>query len=318
MLHRIEALILPVIALSCASAARLPPRGEALNDRPVIGILTQEVTDPNLQQYGRTYIPSSYVKYIESGGARVIPIRLNQTREQHEKIFRSINGLIFIGGAVDLETSDFAHTAGIYFRLALKANDEGDYFPIWGTCLGFQLLTVQVAGKNLLSNTMANNIAMPLNLTSEAQSSRMFASFPPELFKALAEEPLTGNFHHYGVTEQVFIGNEKLSSFFTVLSTNEAKNGAVFVSTMEGKKYPFYGVQWHPEVNRFQWHPQYTFPHSKNAVHVSSLLAQFLVNEGRRSSHHFSQPEEESQALIYNFTPVYAANFSGYEQIYFF
>lgn len=31
----------------------------------------------------------------------------------------------------------------------------------------------------------------------------MFASFPPELFKALAEEPLTGNFHHYGVTEQV-------------------------------------------------------------------------------------------------------------------
>lgn len=48
-----------------------------------------------------------------------------------------------------------------------------------------------------------------------------------------------------------------------------------------GKKYPFYGVQWHPEVNRFQWHPQYNFPHSKNAVHVSSLLAQFLVNEGK-------------------------------------
>ncbi|KAF5897829.1 gamma-glutamyl hydrolase-like, partial [Clarias magur] len=242
-------------------------------------ILTQEVTDPNLRLYGKTYIPSSYVKYIESGGARVIPIRLNLTREQHEKIFRSINGLMFIGGVVDLETSDFAHTAGIYFRLALKANDEGDYFPIWGTCLGFELLTVQVAGKNLLTNTTANNISMPLNLTAEARSSRMFASFPPELVKALAEEPLTGNFHNYGVTERVFVGNEKLSSFFSVLSTNEAKNGAVFVSTMEGKRYPFYGVQWHPEVNRFQWDPHYSFPHSKNAVHVSSLLAQFLVNE---------------------------------------
>ncbi|XP_060737975.1 gamma-glutamyl hydrolase [Tachysurus vachellii] len=317
MLNRIAALPFLVLAVSCASAARLP-LVETPNDRPVIGILTQEVNDSSLRLYGRTYIPSSYVKYIESGGARVIPIRLNQTREEHEKIFRSVNGLIFIGGAVDLETSDFAHTAGLYFRLALQANNEGDYFPIWGTCMGFQLLTVQVAGENLLSKTMAENISMPLNLTSEAQSSRMFASFPPELFKALSEEPLTGNFHHYGITEQVFVGNEKLSSFFTILSTNKAENGAVFVSTMEGKKYPFYGVQWHPEVNRFQWDPHYSFPHSKNAVQVSSLLAQFLVNEGRRSSHHFSQPEEETRALIYNYNPVYTANFSSYEQVYFF
>ncbi|KAG7332015.1 hypothetical protein KOW79_003849 [Hemibagrus wyckioides] len=317
MLHRIAALIFLVLAVRCARAARLP-LVETLNDRPVIGILTQEVRDPSLRPYGGTYIPSSYVKYIESGGARVIPIRLNQTIEEHEKIFRSINGLIFIGGAVDLETSDFAHTAGFYFRLALKANDEGDYFPIWGTCLGFQLLTVLVAGENLLSKTMADNISMPLNLTSDARASRMFKSFPPELFRALSEEPLTGNFHHYGVTEQVFVGNEKLSSFFTILSINQAENGAVFVSSMEGKKYPFYGVQWHPEVNRFQWNPHYTFPHSKNAVQVSSLLAQFLANEGRRSSHHFSQPEEESQALIYNYNPVYTANVSAYEQVYFF
>lgn len=47
-----------------------------------------------------------------------------------------------------------------------------------------------------------------------------------------------------------------------------------------GRKYPFYGVQWHPEVNRFQWNPHYSFPHSRNAVHVSSQLAQFLANEG--------------------------------------
>ncbi|XP_017322561.1 gamma-glutamyl hydrolase [Ictalurus punctatus] len=317
MLHRIAALLLPVLAVSCASAARLPRR-ETLNDRPLIGILAQEVTDSELRPYGATYIPSSYVKYIESGGAQVIPIRLNLTREEHEKLFQSINGLVFIGGAVNLETSLFAHTAGIYFRLALKANDEGDYFPIWGTCLGFQLLTVQVAGENLLSKTMADNVSMPLNLTSEAQSSRMFASFPPELVKALSEEPVTGNFHHYGVTEQVFVGNKKLSSFFTILSTNKAENGVVFVSTMEGKKYPFYGVQWHPEVNCFQWNSHYSFPHSKNAVHVSSLLSQLLANEGRRSSHHFSQLEEERRALIYNYNPVYTENFSAYEQIYFF
>jgi len=24
----------------------------------------------------------------------------------------------------------------------MKANDDGDYFPVWGTCLGFELLNV--------------------------------------------------------------------------------------------------------------------------------------------------------------------------------
>lgn len=47
-----------------------------------------------------------------------------------------------------------------------QANDAGDFFPIWGTCMGMQLLTVLVAGKNLLSNTTALNLALPLDLTA--------------------------------------------------------------------------------------------------------------------------------------------------------
>ncbi|XP_026100152.1 gamma-glutamyl hydrolase-like [Carassius auratus] len=306
-----------VLALCGADAFTLPQRNEPDNDRPIIGILTQEVDD-YMRKFGETYIPSSYVKYIESGGARVVPIRLNQSFAEHEKIFRSINGLLLIGGSVNLETSDFARTAGIYFRLALNANDEGDYFPIWGTCLGFQLLTVLVAGENLLSKTTAENVTYPLNFTAEASPSRMFTNFPSDIRKALSQEPLTANFHHYGVTKEAFLGNEKLSGFFSVLSTNIAQNGFEFVSTVEGRKYPFYGVQWHPEVNRFQWDPHYNFPHSRNAVHVSSLLAEFFVNEGRRSSHHFREAAEESSALIYNYSPVYVANISAYEQSYFF
>lgn len=48
----------------------------------------------------------------------------------------------------------------------LQANDAGDFFPIWGTCMGMQLLTVVVAGENLLTNTTAENVALPLNLTT--------------------------------------------------------------------------------------------------------------------------------------------------------
>ncbi|XP_069555464.1 gamma-glutamyl hydrolase [Brachyistius frenatus] len=291
---------------------------ELVNDRPVIGVLTQLVSDEAMKPFGRTYIPASYVKYMESGGSRVMPIRLTLSTVEYENIFKKINGLLLIGGAVDLEISDFARVAKIFYKLALVANDAGDFFPIWGTCMGMQLLTVLVAGENLLTSTMAENVAMPLNLTSEAHTSKMFEGFPDELMKALTQEPLTGNFHHYGVTVKAFQENDKLQSFFSLLSTNVAENGTHFVSTLEGKRYPFYGVQWHPEVNRFQWNRKLNFPHSPHAVQLSSLLAQFFVNEGRRSLHQFDNPEEEASSLIYNYTPVYAGNFTGYEQLYFF
>ncbi|XP_034026492.1 gamma-glutamyl hydrolase isoform X2 [Thalassophryne amazonica] len=283
-----------------------------------MGILTQIISDEVMKPYGKTYIPSSYVKYTESGGSRVMPIRLDLSTAEYKTIFQSINGLLLIGGAVNLQTSDFAKVAKIFYQLALEANDARDYFPIWGTCMGLQLLTVLVSGELLMSRTPAENIAMPLNLTSDAYLSRMFATFSGDFMETLTQERLTGNFHHYGITVKDFVGNEKLNSFFNILSTNVATNGVQFVSTMEAKKYPFYGVQWHPEVNRFQWDIKENFPHSHHAAQLSALLADFFVNEGRKSLHHFSSPEEEAASLIYMYTPVYAGNFTSYEQIYFF
>ncbi|XP_019954906.1 gamma-glutamyl hydrolase [Paralichthys olivaceus] len=310
--------LLLVSCICCSRAMTTALNQEASNDRPVIGILTQMVSDDVLKPWGKVFIPASYVKYIESGGSRVMPIRLTHTTREYENIFKKINGLLLIGGAVDLQKSDYAKVAKIFYQLALKANDAGDFFPIWGTCMGMQLLTVLVAGENLLTNTTAENIALPLNLTPEAHSSRMFQGFSDDFMKILTQEPLTGNFHHYGLEMKSFQENEKLRNFFSLLSTNVAENRAHFVSTIEGKRYPFYGVQWHPEVNRFQWDRKLNFPHSPHAVQLSSLLGEFFVNEGRKSSHRFDDPEEEDSSLIYNYTPIFTGNLTGYEQLYFF
>lgn len=47
-------------------------------DRPIIGILAQ-TTRGHMETFGRTYIGASYVKYIESAGGRVVPIRYRLT-----------------------------------------------------------------------------------------------------------------------------------------------------------------------------------------------------------------------------------------------
>ena len=47
-----------------------------------------------------------------------------------------------------------------------------------------------------------------------------------------------------------------------------------------GRDYPFYGVQWHPEKNPFEWTSAAVINHSKKAVLVTQYVADFFVNQG--------------------------------------
>ncbi|CAM4585763.1 unnamed protein product [Lepidochelys kempii] len=157
----------------------------------------------------------------------------------------SINGVLFPGGGVSLKTSEYSRVARIFYKKALKTNDKGDYFPVWGTCLGHQELTYLTSGKNLLVKLKTENISLPLNFTtdehykyhlvsqeSSAKDSRMFQNFPDDLLQKLATEPLTAHFHKRSVSIKNFRKNEKLTNFYKVLTTNT--DGKIeFASTME-------------------------------------------------------------------------------------
>ncbi|XP_070603952.1 gamma-glutamyl hydrolase isoform X2 [Erythrolamprus reginae] len=279
------------------------------------GILAQE-TSKTFRKFGSSYIAASYVKFIESAGARVVPVRLNRSNEEYDEIFRSINGILFPGGSVNLATSEFSRVAKIFYTKALEANDREDYFPIWGTCLGHQLLTYLTSGENLLVRTNTNGFTMPLNFTEASKDSKMFHDFPEEIYELLASEPVSSHFHFWSLSTQNYSRNEKLRNFYKILTTNF--HMVEFISTMEAYRYPIYGVQWHPEKNPFEWKNSTGIPHSSASIKVTFFLADFLVNEARKSNHHFSSKKAEADALIYNFNPVYTGTFSSFDQAYFF
>lgn len=118
---------------------------DVLNEAPIIGVLSQEISYYLEGKYPGEYesfIAASYVKFVEGGGARVIPIWINKTEEYYIEIMSRINGVLFPGGATWFDQSDGYADAGMYiYKNAKRLNDAGDYFPIWGTCLGFELLT---------------------------------------------------------------------------------------------------------------------------------------------------------------------------------
>ncbi|XP_029630131.1 gamma-glutamyl hydrolase [Salmo trutta] len=309
--------VLAVLAACLCGVPLLVVCSDHLNYRPIIGVLAQEniVGDPHAQ--GSSYIAASYVKYLESAGARVVPIKIHQTDEEYEKIFNSINGLLLPGGDVDLETSQFSRLSKIFYDLAIKANDASDYFPIWGTCQGLQQMTVLTSNKNLLTLTDTKAVALPLTFTPASQNSRLFKAFPGNLLQSLSEDNITSNFHSWSLSLQNYSRNAKLKRFYKILTTN-TDGRREFISTMEAYHYPFYAVQWHPEKSPFEWVDKPGMVHSAASVRASFYTALFFVSEAMKNRHKFSSASEEGRALIYNYSPVFTGLDGIFVQNYYF
>lgn len=56
-----------------------------------------------------------------------------------------------------------------------------------------------------------------------------------------------------------------------------------FLSTIEGRRYPVYGVQYHPEVVQWDWTKSALFINrSVRSIAVSAYLGNFFVREARK------------------------------------
>jgi len=283
------------------------------NNRPIIGVLTQ----PDSERFpSLSYLETDYVHWIEGSGGRVVPLPYDASPELLSKLLSMVNGLLFTGGGLYLGFNDsYYNTSRFLFEWAQQAHDQGDYFPVWGTCQGFQLLCLLVAQSNetvLQVNAFdSENLGLALDLTEEAASSRLFSSIGDTATRILSSENVTMNLHQDGVDPQLFRGgNEFITSFFSLLSTNVDRRGKPFGSTMEARdsaRRPIYGVQWHPERNAFDWDlPETALSHTADAIFATQSLARFLVDQARRNFHKFPSVEVEGRALIYNWGPFYS------------
>jgi gamma-glutamyl hydrolase len=282
---------------------------KASNDRPIIGIYAQPKSSSNCPN-GKTceYIAASYVKFVESHGGRAVPISYYASNDTIDELFSSLNGVLMPGGGSTISSS-----AWRVYENAIAANDNGDSFPIWGTCNGFEWL-VELGGGVLESGFDSENISLPLVMTDDAPTSRLFSSLDPSLYSMLQGNDTSAfNNHGAGITPEHFKSYSKLDATFSVLSTSFDRNGVEFVSTMEAYNYPFYGVQWHPEKNVWELGetsaglPYENIPHTPDAISTTLYLADVLITESRKNDHKFPTETEESEALIWQYPIYYTA-----------
>lgn len=297
------------------------------NNKPLIGILTQ----PCHYCPGKSYIAAGYVKLIEMAGGRAVPVRFYASDEELYRIFKQINGLIFPGGLTWLWLdSPYVLAARKLWNWAREENDKGNPFPIHGTCLGHQLLHIletNISRNDLLVDT--DSVAHPatLEFTADANSSKFFGALPADLKQKLGDPTLNLALenHMYGIPPAFFDRWPELKEAFTIISTTKDRVGLEYVSTVEHKRYPFTGTQWHPEKPPFEFGME-EIPHTLDAIRISQYIANQIVHTARHSQHRPESKEQELALQIYSTPLIFSArfevfdddNYDGPDQTYYF
>ncbi|KAK9204258.1 hypothetical protein WN943_014516 [Citrus x changshan-huyou] len=307
-------------SVSTTFSAHCPAPDPSLNYRPVIGILSHPGDGASGRLSNATnasYIAASYVKFVESGGARVIPLIFNEPEEILFEKLELVNGILYTGGWA--KSGLYYDIVEKIFKKILEKNDAGDHFPVYAICLGFELLSMIVSeDRNILETFDGANQASTLQFVKNINiEGTLFQRFPPELLKKLSTDCLVMQNHHYGISPERMQANQELAKFFKILTTSMDEYNKVYVSTVQAYNYPVTAFQWHPEKNAFEWGPK-AIPHTEDAIRVTQQAANFFISEARKSSNR-PPARKVLDNLIYNYGPTYCGKAGkGYDEVYIF
>ena len=323
----------PALTMKPVLAFALLLTCNAQNMRPVIGCMAQPA-DPDLGGPDRQYLVSSYVQWLESAGAQVVPVLFNQSQADLRLLFGQLSGLLLPGGHCGTHGTAYGNASWQLLTMAKQANDAGKFFPVWGTCQGHEQLAQFGSGAmepSILNRTQGTEgLIVALNLTHAGLSSRLLREAPSHIVTALQHNPITVNLHSFSaLASRIEHVGSATHAFFRVVGTNQDVHGKEFVSLFEARQYPFYGSQFHPEKNAFEWNQSWednnTAVGSKGGAHsalgvaTSQYFANFFVAEARRCPHRWNWAAPPAP-LIYDFEPTKTSSttMQQWEQCYVF
>ena len=114
-----------------------------------IGIMTAPWLTNVKDSLITSYMASSYVKWLESSGALVVPIEFDLPKPKMLGFLRQLNGIVLIGGGIDnVKTHNLnqflSYQDSLYYVLnyAMYQNKANNYFPVWCTCMSFEMAAI--------------------------------------------------------------------------------------------------------------------------------------------------------------------------------
>ena len=175
--------------------------------KPVIGMygLVEPISD--YEKYTKEAIDGGFVRWLEASGAEVAVIHIWYTHEQIISLLNQINGVLFSAGPRRPLKYDEPWE--------LKAKYIFDYarnngIPIWGTCLGMQMITKFMADDNKPLDKYDNIGLKKVELTNLAKESNLLSLFKEKDYDNLNNSETSFHIHKHGISPESFYSNKNL------------------------------------------------------------------------------------------------------------
>jgi len=280
---------------------------------PIFGIIS---IPSDLAQYPAdqwSYFPTSYAKFIESGGAQVIPIQYDLPRENLTALLNSVNGVLFPGGGSNFTDAEgnltpIAETLKYVVEYVIQQNTEFDnYYPLWGTCLGFEVIAMIIAENfSILSKCEKCIDVSKNNFLNTNYTSKLFAGLPEDLQEKLSYANLSHFSEEYKLDVTAFENSPPLMELLTPIAYTYDAAGVKYISAYESPKIPIYATQFHQEGSTYGWGGK-TTNHGMDAVRLQQYLSNFLVSEALKNKNIFADFQSH---LVENCNVTMVANSS--------
>ena len=255
--------------------------------KPVIGMygLVEPISD--YEKYTKEAIDGGFVRWLEASGAEVVVIHIWYTHEQIISLLNQINGVLFSAGPRrPLKYDEPWELKAKYIFDYAKNNG----IPIWGTCLGMQMITKFMADDNKPLDKYDNIGLKKVELTNLAKESNLLSLFKEKDYDNLNNSETSFHIHKHGISPESFYSNKNLVENYDIIGYGYDKNGKKFVNIIESKKglnHKIFGTQFHPEKNPFERANWFKEKNPMDALRRSQLIIMKFIEETRNNGNIF-------------------------------
>jgi len=273
------------------------------NSYPLIGILSVPEMGQEFPVNNTGIINANYVRWLESNGMEAIAIHPWYVPQELDSILVKLNGIIIQGENSPMDkTSAYYKTVRQIVERVKNFYKTDAYFniPIFGICGGFEILANVLEGEDILTphEDLKSQSSLIFEET-EIIDTKLFHKISDQLINVFKNTKSVYENHKTGVSPNKFTSaTSKIKEFMNIVALASDKDGKNYVAAAEGiKDYPFFGVQFHPEIIAFNKIEDNNVPDSFEAILASRHFGHFLLKQAEGNKNVFDKYRENKNYL---------------------
>lgn len=143
----------------------------------------------------------------------------------------------------DKTPSKYQKAATEILKFAKSQNDKGTYFPVLGTCLGFQSMIMSLMGETpdqMYTDYADSHVGHRITKTDQFSQSKFWTSLDQEILQKSFDSGNVFYVHSNGFDAEALMKDERFTSKMLLTSTSLTDAGIRFAASVESKDYPFF------------------------------------------------------------------------------